>query len=78
MGEKGDLGVLESEELRVGEEAVRLRMEVTFAVREELLKLRRERDWPDEDPKARAVETYRVEGLKRAGKMEDGSWVGNT
>ena len=72
----GDLGVLGSERLKTGEEAVRLRMEVTLAVREELLRLRRERGWPDEDPKAGSVESYREEGLKRKGRMEDGSWVG--
>ena len=73
-----ELGVIGSEKLRTGEEAVKLRMEVTLAVREELLKLRRQMGWPDEDPKAGAVETYRVEGLKGKGKMEDGSWVGTT
>ena len=79
-GEKGgeNLGVLESRGLKTGEEAVRLRMEVALAVREELLRLRRGRGWPDEDPKAGVVETYRVEGLKRKGRMEDGSWVGTT
>lgn len=74
----GELGVLGSEGLRTGKEAAKLRMEVMLAVREELLKLRRERGWPDEDPKAGAVETYRVEGLKGKGRMEDGSWVGTT
>ncbi len=78
--EKGGryFGVLGSEGLRTGDDAVRLRMEVTLAVREKLLRLRRARGWPDEDPKAGVVETYRVEGSKRKGRMEDGSWVGAT
>lgn len=78
VGEEGDVGVLNSQALRTGEEAVKLRMEVTRALREELLKLRRQRGWTDEDPKAGAVETYAREGGKRSGRMADGSWVGDT
>lgn len=76
--EDGDIGVLRSEALRTGSEAVKLRMEVARAVREEVLKLRRERGWTDEDPKASAVETYAREGGKKRGRMADGSWVGDT
>jgi monolysocardiolipin acyltransferase len=65
-------------ELREGDEARKLRMEVAFAVREEILKLRRARGWADEDPKARFLDTYREEGGKREGKMDDDSWVKDT
>jgi monolysocardiolipin acyltransferase len=66
--------------------------ETALRVREEVLKLRRARGWPDEDPKASAAATWAREGkvveeregtLMRKGKeggkgkrMEDGSWVG--
>ena len=67
-----------NEELRDGKEARELRMEVAFAMREEILKLRRSRGWPDEDPKARFIDTWREEGGKREGKMDDDSWVKDT
>lgn len=51
--------------------------ETARRVREEVLKLRRARGWPDEDPKASAAETWRREGPKRTGRMADGSWVGD-
>ena len=52
--------------------------ETALRVREEILKLRRERGWPDEDPKASAAETWRKEGPARTGRMQDGTWVGET
>jgi monolysocardiolipin acyltransferase len=67
-----------NDELRDGREARELRIEVASAVREEVLKLRRERGWPDEDPKARLVDTWIEEGGKREGKMDDESWVKDT
>lgn len=67
-----------SEELMYGKEAVSLRLEVVAVVREELLKLRRARGWPDEDPKAGLADTYREEGTKVEGKMKDGSWTKDT
>ncbi|KAB8349878.1 hypothetical protein FH972_023891 [Carpinus fangiana] len=59
------------------EDAVRLREEVTMRVRDEVLKLRVQRGWPEEDPKARLVDTWREEGRtsKREGRMKDGSIV---
>jgi len=69
-----ELGVL-SEDLKYGKEAVELRIECTRCVRNELLKIRRLRGLPDEDPKEGLVETWTVEGGKREGKMEDGSFV---
>ncbi|KAK5743093.1 Lyso-phosphatidylcholine acyltransferase [Elasticomyces elasticus] len=56
------LGVVEDEELRYGEEARQLRIEVTMAVRNEVLKVRRASGLPDEDPKRGLAETYRMEG----------------
>jgi monolysocardiolipin acyltransferase len=64
-----------SEELKYGEEAVDLRMECTMRVRREVLKVRKRRGWPDEDPKAGWVDTYVKEGPKREGRMDDGSIV---
>lgn len=48
-------------------------------VREAVLKVRRQRGLPDEDPKIGLMETYRCEGTgKREGEMDDGSWVKDT
>lgn len=66
------------ESLKHDAEAVQLRQECTMRVREEVLRLRRHRGLPDEDPKCRLVDTWREEGgLDTAGegKQEDGSWV---
>lgn len=73
-GESTPLGVLNAE-LQFGHAAVNLREECTRQIRGEILKLRRKRGYPDEDPKAGLVETWREEGGKREGRMEDGSWV---
>lgn len=73
-GRKWPLGEL-SEELKYGEEAVDLRMECTMRVRREVLKVRKRRGWPDEDPKAGWVDTYMREGPKREGRMDDGTIV---
>jgi monolysocardiolipin acyltransferase len=71
-----DVGEL-SEELKFGKEAVELRMEVTRRVRREVLRVRRMRGLPDEDPKQGLVETWAEERAmgKREGQMEDGSWI---
>lgn len=76
-GEELGVGVL-SEELKYGSEAVRLREECTMRVRGAVLKVRRERGLPDEDPKEGLVETWRAEGGKREGQMDDGSLVKDT
>lgn len=77
-GQRAELGLL-SDRLKYGQDAVRLREECTMRVREEVLNLRRERGWTDEDPKARLVDTWREEGSKkRDGQMADGSWVRDT
>lgn len=72
-----EVGVL-TDELKYGQEAVELRKECTMRMRNEVLKLRRERGWPDEDPKWGFAETVQEEGGKREGQMEDGSWVKDT
>ena len=72
--ELGDL----NEELKFGKEAIQLREECTRQVRGAVLQVRRMRGLPDEDPKAGLVETWKEEGAKREGKMEDGSWVKDT
>ncbi|MCJ1475264.1 hypothetical protein MMC13_003926 [Lambiella insularis] len=69
-----ELGVL-SEYLKYGKEAVQLRIECTKRVRDEVLKVRRLRGLPDEDPKEGLVETWREEGEKTEGRMKDGSLV---
>ena len=76
---KGDLdiGVLDND-LKYGPEAVKLREECTMHVRGEVLKVRRQRGLPDEDLKVGLVETWREEGGKREGKMDDGSFVKDT
>ncbi|MCJ1354449.1 MAG: hypothetical protein MMC33_004438 [Icmadophila ericetorum] len=68
------LGIL-SEDLKYGPEAQELRMECTRRVRKAVLGVRRLRGLPDEDPKEGLVETWAVEGGKKEGRMEDGSWV---
>lgn len=77
-GDAGELGVVRNEELMTGPEAVRLREECTTRVREEVLKIRRSRGFPDEDPKSGLVETWRLEGGAEEGKMADGSFVKDT
>ena len=69
-----EVGVL-SEELKYGPEAVKLREECTMQVRGAVLKVRRERGLPDEDPKEGLVETWREEGGMTEGRMNDGSLV---
>lgn len=58
-----------------GEEAMELRRECTRRLRQEVLKVRRSRGYPDEDPKAGLAETYVREGPGREGRQSDGSWL---
>ncbi|KAK0343496.1 Lyso-phosphatidylcholine acyltransferase [Friedmanniomyces endolithicus] len=64
------LGELQDDELKYGAEAQQLRIDVTLAVRNEVLKVRRASGLPDEDPKRALAETYREEGGKEAGRVE--------
>ena len=59
-------------------EAIELRKECAKRVRDEVLKVRRSRGYPDEDPKASAAETWIREGPQREGQMKDGSIVKDT
>ena len=75
-----DPGVL-SEELMYDRDAVKLREECTLMIRNEVLKIRRSRGLPDEDPKVGRVETWIEEGKpqKKEGRMPgDGSLIGPT
>ena len=72
-----EVGVL-NDELKYGSEAVALREECTRHVRRAVLKVRRLSGLPDEDPKAGLVETWKEEGERLEGKMEDGSFVKDT
>jgi len=69
-----ELGVV-NDVLKHDPEVVELRKECTRRVREEVLKVRRSRGYPDEDPKGSLVETWAREGPKREGKMDDDTWV---
>ncbi len=61
--------------LIAGEEAMELRRECTRRLRQEVLKVRRSRGYPDEDPKAGLAETYIKEGSRGDGQKRDGTWV---
>lgn len=74
-GKQDELGVIKDEELMTGSEAVKLRVECTMRVREEVLKVRRGRGLPDEDSKCGLVDTWAMEGDAGEGKMGDGSFV---
>lgn len=75
--ETEELGVVTDDDLRYGQEAKQLRIDVTLAVRNEVLKLRRASGLPDEDPKRGLAETWREEGADPAkeGAKKDGSIV---
>jgi monolysocardiolipin acyltransferase len=57
-----DLGVVVDDDLRYSGEAEQLRVEVTLAVRREIIKVRRSKGLPDEDPKRELAETFAREG----------------
>jgi len=71
------LGIV-SDKLKWDPEVVELRKECTRRVRDEVLKVRRSRGYPDEDPKGGLAETWKIEGPNREGKMDDGSWIKET
>ncbi|QIX00515.1 hypothetical protein AMS68_006032 [Peltaster fructicola] len=75
--QKEVLGEVNDDFLRYSPEAEQLRIDVTMAVRNEVLKLRRSAGLSDEDPKAGLAETWRIEGSKgkAEGEMADGSIV---
>jgi monolysocardiolipin acyltransferase len=71
------VGVL-SEELKWGEEAVSLRKECTRRMRQAVLDVRRQRGYPEDDPKNSLAGTWLREGTKREGRKEDGSITRDT
>ena len=77
LNRKSQLGIIPAS-LQTHPEAVELRIECTRRVREQVLQLRRERGYPEEDPKATWAETWRKEGPELEGQMEDGTWVKDT
>lgn len=76
-GEHLEVGVL-NDTLKYSDEAVALRKECTTRVRQAVLDVRRTRGHPDEDPKAGLAETWKIEGPKREGEKDDGSWTKDT
>lgn len=78
--EKEELGVLNDDDLKYSREAEQLRIDVTLAVRNEVLKVRKTLGLPDEDPKRGFAETFAAEGSRekethRQGEKRDGSIV---
>ncbi|KAG9232545.1 hypothetical protein BJ875DRAFT_380459 [Amylocarpus encephaloides] len=67
-----------TEGLKHSSEAEALRKEVTLRIRQEVLKVRKSLGYTDEDPKQGLVETWIEEGPKATGRMDDGSFVGET
>ncbi|KAI8942040.1 hypothetical protein NX059_000144 [Plenodomus lindquistii] len=72
-----DLGVL-NDSLKYSEEAVSLRKECTRRVRQAVLDVRRQRGYPEDDPKNSRAETWLREGVSREGRKEDGSITKDT
>lgn len=66
------------EGLRTGREVVRLRTEVTAKVREEVVKLRRRLGWPEEEPRAKLVESYRESDMRKEGTTAERAWNRDT
>lgn len=74
--ESDELGVITDDDLKFGREAEQLRIDVTLAVRNEVLKVRRACGLPDEDPKRGLAETFREEGPgPKDGLQKDGSTI---
>lgn len=73
---KNELGILTDHDLKFGREVEQLRIDVTLAVRNEVLKVRKACGLPDEDPKQGLAETFREEGTQaRDGLQKDGSTI---
>ncbi|KAF1830906.1 hypothetical protein BDW02DRAFT_641855 [Decorospora gaudefroyi] len=71
-GGRLEVGVL-NEALKYSEEAVALRTECTRRVRQAVLDVRRQRGYPEDDPKNSLAATWLREGAGREGRQEDGS-----
>jgi monolysocardiolipin acyltransferase len=72
-----DVGVL-NDTLKYSEEAVSLRLECTRRMRQAILDLRRQRGYPEDDPKNSLASTWLREGVNREGRKEDGSITKDT
>lgn len=66
------VGVL-NDELKYSPEVVSLRKECTRRVRQAVLDVRRQRGYPEDDPKNSLAETWVREGPNREGRKEDGT-----
>lgn len=62
------------EELKTGHAAVKLRMETTWRVRQEVLSLRRREGYEEEDVDAGSVQKYKDEELRQEGLQPGGTW----
>jgi len=67
-----DVGVL-NDALKYSDEAVSLRKECTRRIRQAVLDVRRQRGYPEDDPKNSLASTWAREGRQREGRKEDGS-----
>ncbi|KAF1942868.1 hypothetical protein EJ02DRAFT_453964 [Clathrospora elynae] len=72
-----EVGVL-NDALKYSEEAVSLRKECTRRMRQAVLDVRRQRGYPEDDPKNSLAETWLREGPGREGRKEDGSITKDT
>jgi monolysocardiolipin acyltransferase len=72
-----EVGVL-NEKLKYSPEAVSIRKECTRRMRQAVLDVRRQRGYPEDDPKNSLAETWLREGPGREGRKEDGSITKDT
>jgi monolysocardiolipin acyltransferase len=66
------VGVL-NDTLKYSDEAVSIRKECTRRMRQAVLDVRRQRGYPEDDPKNSLASTWRREGIQREGRQPDGS-----
>ncbi|KAL1796603.1 hypothetical protein ACET3X_005143 [Alternaria dauci] len=76
-GGRLEVGVL-NDELKYSPEAVSIRKECTRRMRQAVLDVRRQRGYPEDDPKNSLAETWLREGPGRDGRKEDGSITKDT
>ena len=67
-----EVGIL-NDTLKYSDEAVSLRKECTKRIRQAVLDVRRQRGYPEDDPKNSLAETWLREGPEREGRKQDGS-----
>ena len=72
-----EMGVL-NEALKYSQEAVELRKECTQRMRQAVLDVRRQRGYPEDDPKNSLAGTWLREGPTREGPKQDGSITKDT